>query len=464
MLPLRQLPAIDRLLNAPELQVAATALGLPTLKQRLRGLQAEWRAAGEAPDWADQASGYAALLHREVQQANYRRVFNLTGVLIHTNLGRSPLPTAALDALIDVGTDNVALEFDLDSGRRGRREDPVTRRLAALTGAEAATVINNNAAALILVLNTFARKGSVPVSRGELIEIGGSFRLPELMERADCQLLEVGTTNRTRIGDYAAAIQADTGLLMKVHPSNFYIGGFTEAATDAELAELAREHQLPYCVDLGSGTLVDLADYGLPHEPMPQESLRAGADLVTFSGDKLLGGVQAGLIVGRADLIAALDANPLKRALRCDKLTLAALAATLKLYEEPDNLTTQLPLLMVLTRPLEVLEKRAAQAAEVLREQLTAAPGYAVAVSPSDCQIGSGALPDRRIDSIAVRIEHAQDSALRWLQERLRQLPTPIIGRVQSGALWLDTRSPRDWDAVLTTLQQLGDVLQREAR
>ncbi|MEM7220996.1 MAG: L-seryl-tRNA(Sec) selenium transferase [Pseudomonadota bacterium] len=452
MLPLRQLPAIDKLLRAPELAAPIATLGVASATETLRDWQAQWRSEGGAPEWAGSPAGYADALTRRARQADYRRVFNMTGTLIHTNLGRAPLAREALARTVEKTAANLNLEFDLTTGKRGSRDAPVAQRLAALTGAEAATVVNNNAAAVLLVLNTFAQNREVPVSRGELIEIGGSFRLPELMERANCRLREVGTTNRTRVGDFARAVCADTGLLMKVHPSNYAIEGFTEAPSNRELADLAAESGVPYCVDLGSGTLVDLADFGLPHEPMPQEALRQGADLVTFSGDKLLGGVQSGLIVGKRELIAALNDNPLKRALRCDKLTLVLLAETLKLYENDADLVANLPLLANMTRSLEELRARGAEVAAVLAPKLT---GFAIDVVDSDCQIGSGALPDKRVPSVAVRIDHPDDGALRDLLARLRGLAAPVVGRLTGGAAYLDLRSIDDWPGLQATLQEL---------
>ena len=452
MLALRQLPAIDTLLRDPELAPTIDALGLAQTKSQLRALQTGWRGDGAAPDWAATATGYASALADQVERADYVAVFNMTGTLIHTNLGRAPISPEVLANTHAKAAANLTLEFDLTSGRRGSRDRPVTQRLAALTGAQAATVVNNNAAAVLLVLNTFALNKEVPVSRGELVEIGGSFRLPELMLRANCVLREVGTTNRTRINDYAQAVSDNTGLIMKIHPSNFYIGGFTEAVGNRELAELGKKHSLPFCVDLGSGTLVDLASFGLPHEPMPQAALQQGANLVTFSADKLLGGTQAGLIVGDADLIAQLNANPLKRALRCDKLTLVALAETLKLYEEPERLRETLPLLSVMTRPHEILQERADSCVAVLQPKL---PHFHVSACESTCEIGSGALPDQQIPSVAVRITHAEDRALRELHQALRQLRPAVVGRINSGALMLDTRSVADWEALLNTLSNL---------
>lgn len=455
MLELRQLPAIDTLLRAPELQPIIQKLGLSGAKSRLRDLQGEWRSAGEAPDWANQATGYAQCLLPEANAADYLPVFNMTGTLIHTNLGRAPVADSVLAAMARGARGNLSLEFDLNTGRRGSREQPVTQRLAALTGAEAATVVNNTAAAVMITLNTFAMGKEVPVSRGELIEIGGSFRLPELMERANCRLREVGTTNRTRVSDYAGSLNDDTGLLMKVHPSNFYIEGFTEAASNTELAALAHEHDLPYCVDLGSGALIDLTRYGLPHEPMPQTSLQQGADLVLFSGDKLMGGTQAGLIVGKKSLVDAINKNPMKRALRCDKLTLVALSETLKLYEDPDSLHDALPLLSNMTRSLDELRRSAQPIAELLQKAL---PQLAVSVVERDCQIGSGALPDKRIPSVAIRLHSEADSVLRATHKQLRDLRPAVVGRVQSGELLLDTRSVTDWEALLATLKQLPEL------
>jgi len=452
-LELRQLPAIDTLLRAAELQGVIDQLGLAGTKSRLRGLQDEWRRTGAAPEWANHAKGYAAHLQVHANTADYESVFNMTGTLIHTNLGRAPVADSVLTAMANAARGNLSLEFDLNTGRRGSRDQPVTQRLAALTGAEAATVVNNTAAAVMITLNTFAMGKEVPVSRGELIEIGGSFRLPELMERANCTLKEVGTTNRTRVADYANSITERTGLLMKVHPSNFYIEGFTETASNQQLAELAHEHRLPYCVDLGSGALVDLTRYGLPHEPMPQTSLNQGADLVMFSGDKLMGGTQAGLIVGKKSLIDAINKNPMKRALRCDKLTLVALAETLKLYEDPDTLQDRLPLLRNMTKTMDELRSNTQPVAAALDNAL---PELTVSVIDSDCQIGSGALPDKRIPSVAIRLHHTEDSVLRDTHKRLRDLRPPVVGRLQQGELLLDARSVNDWPALLNTLKQVS--------
>jgi len=449
---LRDLPSIDRLMNASAMAPLVADFGAETVKQALRRLQAEWRACRLAPEWATDPVACAARVARDLAGSGYRAVFNLTGTIIHTNLGRA-LPSIELfDSVRDLVTRPMNLEFDLSTGRRGDREAPVERRLTLLTGAESATVVNNNAAALLLVLNTLARDRMVPVSRGELIEIGGSFRLPDLMERAGCRLLEVGTTNRTHPSDFAATAGHRPALLLKIHPSNFHIEGFTRSVSIPELAEQARAQGIPLCVDLGSGTLVDLARWGLPHEPTPQEVLAQGADLVTFSGDKLLGGIQSGLIVGRRDLVEACRNNPMKRALRPDKITLTFLDRTLALYENPAELAARLPLLRTLTTPLQELVARAARLRDLLAQRL---PGYGVVAAESECQIGSGSLPDQSLPSVALRITHEDDKRLQALQAALRKLPVPVIARLSQGSVWLDMRGAERLDELAATLSAL---------
>ena len=344
-------------------------------------------------------------------ESAFKQVINLTGTVLHTNLGRAVLPRQAIDAMVKVAAMPTNLEYDLASGGRGERDDHVEGLICELIGTEAATVVNNNAAALLLVLNTLAENGEIPVSRGELVEIGGSFRVPDIMQRSGCILVEVGTTNRTHLKDYAQAINSRTALLMKVHCSNYAIEGFTAAVDETELAALARRAELPFVVDLGSGNLIDLSIYGLPQEPITGSAIEKGADVVTFSGDKLLGGPQCGIIAGRKSLIDRIRSNPLKRALRVDKMILAALSEVLKLYRHPEILAQELPTLRFLTRDVADIEKQALQLAPALAENLP--QEYTVVSGPCLSQIGSGALPIQNIPSFGLFITGASDAKLR---------------------------------------------------
>lgn len=394
----------------------------------------------------------------DASQPALKPVFNLTGIVIHSNLGRANLADVAIDAMCRVAGGANNLEFDLEKGQRGDRDSHIESLICELTGAEAATVVNNNAAAVLLTLNTLALGKKVPVSRGELVEIGGSFRVPDIMGRSGCSLVEVGTTNRTHLEDYANAIDTDTALLMRVHTSNYRIEGFTNTVPEPELATLSQENQIPFVVDMGCGNLIDLKALGLPHEATAQQTLDHGADLVLFSGDKLLGGPQAGIIAGRADLISRVKQNPLKRALRLDKVTLAALEATLQLYRNPDELIATLPTIRLLTRHEDSIREQASRLAPKVSSLL--GDQYCVDTVSVSSQIGSGALPVEVLPSGALSITAAngEDKPLRSLAGRLRQLPVPVIGRLQNGVLLLDLRCLEviDEDAFLEQLSELA--------
>lgn len=393
----------------------------------------------------------------DASQPALKSVFNLTGIVLHSNLGRANLADAAIDAMNRVAGGANNLEYDLERGQRGDRDSHIESLICELTGAEAATVVNNNAAAVLLTLNTLALGKKVPVSRGELVEIGGSFRVPDIMGRSGCSLVEVGTTNRTHLKDYANAIDADTALLMRVHTSNYRIEGFTNTVPEPELAALAEQSKIPFVVDMGCGNLIDLKALGLPHEATARQTLEQGAHLVLFSGDKLLGGPQAGVIAGRSDLVASIKQNPLKRALRLDKVTLAALEATLQLYRNPDKLASTLPTLRLLTRTEADIREQAHRMAPNVTAKL--GDQYRVETASVSSQIGSGALPVEVLPSAALSIKavNGGDEPLRSLAERLRQLPKPVIGRLHNGAVLLDLRclEPIHEDAFIEQLAEL---------
>jgi len=451
------LPGVDRVLRSSDAALLVERYGRNLVTEAVRDALGAHRSAGEpASVEAIVAASGAALA--QLMAPSQRRVFNLTGTVLHTNLGRAPLPEEAVEAAVQAMRSPSTLEYDLESGRRGERDDHIAPWLIRLTGAEAALAVNNNAGALLLVLNALALRKEAIVSRGELIEIGGSFRLPDIMARAGATLREVGTTNRTHLRDFAEAIGPDTALILKVHTSNYEIQGFTAAVPPTRLAELARERRLPFVEDLGSGTLLGLERWGLPHEPTVAEALNAGADLVTFSGDKLLGGPQAGLVVGRADLVAVLAKNPLKRALRLDKIRLAALEAVLRLYADPERLAERLPAVRLLARPRAEIAALAERVSPALAGALDGIASVALIETKS--QIGSGALPVSLLPSAGLALLPLRPSggAVEALARQLRRLPVPVIGRIEGGRVILDLRCLEDEAGFVAQLASLGDA------
>ena len=444
---LAQLPSVDKLLSLKPSEEWLTQYGRDEVLRVIRSTLSLVRQECldnkrvTQPDVESLLAQIAQTLKARATP-NLRRVINLTGTVLHTNLGRAVMPPEVIEAMVSAAAEPCALEYDLGEGKRGDRDELVEELLCELTGAEAATVVNNNAAAVFLLLHALSNRKETIVSRGELIEIGGAFRIPDIMKRAGAKLIEVGTTNRTHPKDFAEAINTKTALLMKVHTSNYVVQGFTAAVPEPELARIAHERQLPFVVDLGSGTLLDLSRYGLPSEPTPRQAIEAGADLVTFSCDKLLGGPQAGILVGRRDLIQKIKKNPLKRVLRVGKVTLAGLEAVLRLYRNPDTLPQRLSVLQLLTRPESDMQTQALRLIPKVQDAL-ASCGLTCRTQSVKSQIGSGSLPVERLPSVALAIEStnkADEKKVVRLERLLRASATAVIGRLSDKTLLLDLR------------------------
>lgn len=454
----RALPSVDQVLLSETGKELVEQYGRAAVLSALRArLDAMRDAIRNGQDSFLLAASLPVLLITDLAagaRSNLRPVLNLSGTVLHTNLGRAILAEEAIRAATEAMANPLALEFDLDGGGRGQRDDHLRGLLCELTGAEDATIVNNNAAAVLIALNTFGQGREAIVSRGELIEIGGAFRMPDIMTRAGAKLVEVGTTNRTHPRDYEGAINAESGVILKVHTSNYRIEGFTAEVAAPELAKIARNAHVPLINDLGSGSLIDLATYGLRREPTVAEAVAEGADLVTFSGDKLLGGPQAGFIVGRKDLIAAINKNPLKRAVRLDKIRISALEATLRLYRDPDRLAERLPTLKMLSRSKADILAQATRLQPQIHA-LLAPLGYGVEVTDCASQIGSGALPVDTIPSAGLKLKGEGGDAPDRLSERLRALPHPVIGHIHQGALILDLRCLGDDKTLVRALEAL---------
>jgi L-seryl-tRNA(Ser) seleniumtransferase len=444
---LKKLPKIDEIILLLEKQdiysLAPRDIVIASCRkvvQDLRGKIVNAKKKIPAESFPD-AAAVAGEVERSIKglyRYSLRRVVNATGVILHTNLGRAPLCPEALQRIVEVGSSYSNLEFDLAKGERGQRYDYVSSLICALTGAEDALIVNNNAAAVLLVLNTLAEKKEAIVSRGELIEIGGEFRIPEIMKKSASKLREVGTTNRTRLGDYEKAVNDKTGMIMKVHTSNFRIVGFTEEADIESLVALGKSRGIPVMDDLGSGCLVDLDKYGLQHEPTVRETVATGIDVVTFSGDKLLGGPQAGIIVGKKDVLMKIKKNPLNRALRIDKFTLAALEATLMHYLRPAEAVKKLRSLKALTEPVTAVKKRAEKLIEKLQGEKFDALNFTL--REDFAAAGGGSLPTQQIPTVLVAVKNKKMTASK-MEEKLRNLEVPVIARVYRDEILLDLRT-----------------------
>ena len=440
---LSALPSVDEILKSKEGAAWLASFPRSVVLQAVRETIAEERK--KILDGKN-SEGSLSMLHSMIEKqihalSSYSLlpIINATGIVLHTNLGRAVLSERALDNVIAVSRGYSNLEYDLEAGKRGKRHVHTGRILRQLIGAEDALIVNNNAAAVFLSLNTLAKDREVIVSRGELVEIGGSFRVPDVMTASGAMLLEVGTTNKTHLYDYSRAVCEKTGMILKVHQSNYKVIGFTEDVPVSDLVQLGRERDIPVMYDLGSGNLIDLKPYGIHSEPSVQEILRSGIDIITFSGDKLLGGPQGGIIVGRKDLIEKIRKNPLARAVRIDKMTIAAFEATLMEYLEPEQAMKRIPVLDMLFQPKESIRRRAKKLAAGLRKHVSAAD---ITVIEDISKAGGGSLPEASFDTYAASIVPSRMS-VNDLEKRLRSGPRPVIARIRENALLLDARTIR---------------------
>lgn len=440
----RSIPKVDVLLEKEEVKAGIEMYGRDIVVDAIR-IETEslrkYIGTCESEDAAKDAitNVAASILARaeKMLMPNMKKIINATGTILHTNLGRAPIGMAHMQHIAEIATGYSNLEYNLEAGKRGERYSHFEELLCKITGAEAAMAVNNNAAAVMLVLSSLGKGGEVVVSRGELIEIGGKFRIPDVLEQSGATLVEIGTTNKTHYSDYEDAINENTAALLKVHTSNYRIVGFTESVTNEELVPLAKEHEIPVIEDLGSGVLIDLSKYGITYEPTVQDAVRAGVDVVTFSGDKLLGGPQAGIIIGKKKYIDKMKKNPLTRALRIDKFTAAALEVVLKEYLSEERAIKNLPVLQMITKPLSEVDKEARKLKRFLK---TLELDVELGIEKCESQIGGGSLPLERIPSVAVTMKPNKISTAE-LEERMRYLPVPIIPRTVNDKILMDART-----------------------
>ncbi|WP_155730095.1 L-seryl-tRNA(Sec) selenium transferase [Shewanella baltica] len=457
----RALPSMDSLLAEPSFVVLQQSYGKVAVKaaldSQLKAARSLIGSERRLPTWCGELAQLHGCLVDQLSK-DYSHslipVWNLTGTILHTNLGRAQQSEAAIRAVTSVMRYPTPLEFELAAGERGHRDNAISALIQRLTGAEACCVVNNNAAAVLLMLSAVAAGKEVIVSRGELVEIGGAFRIPDIMRQAGCTLVEVGSTNRTHLKDYEQAITENTAAIMKVHTSNYHISGFTAAVEEARLGQLCRERGISLISDLGSGSLTDLRRFGLKQEPTPQAMLADGVDLVSFSGDKLLGGPQSGLIVGKQSLIKQLQSHPLKRALRCDKLILAALEATLIHYLNPETLDTELPIMAKFARSQETLSQIGRRLQHALAAHFE--PCYRIELVECQTQVGSGSQPDTFLPSVALCFIALDGGSLSLLEQQFKQAARPVIGRMSNDQLRLDLRGLDSEAELLAELSTLG--------
>jgi len=458
------IPPVHKILNFTEVQKLMDQYGQPVVVNAIRRIFNEYRNALKKETKKNHhklSSDYIIKLLKKTiileTQDTLIPILNLSGIILHSNFGRAILPKLALKKIEEVLGSNYNIEYDIETGKRSDREIHIESKLCSLLGAEAVTIVNNNAAAVMLVLNTLARRKEVIISRGELIEIGGSFRLPDIMQSSNCILREIATTNITNLSDYEDAINTKTGLIFKTYSSNFTINGYTKSVDEKDLVSLSKKTNLPLVVDLGSGAIVDLSKVGLKFEPTPYDKLKEGVDLVTFSGDKLMGGPQCGIIAGRADLIKKIKKNAMKRAMRCDKFTIVALSSILKIYQDPKKIVEEIPTLRFLARPKEDIKKQA----ERVFSKIEPIFRGKIKIKIINCfsQMGSGTLPNLSIPSVGISFQKStkKNSGLFPIEfaQKLRKLPTPIIGRIKDGALVLDFRCLEKDTDLIKQLQSL---------